>query len=130
MIEKDAERFNKDNFAISQAGIKILAAEKGYAKCEMPITNNHLNADGVVMGGAIFTLADFTASLASNMLNDKCVTLNGNIHFLSPADTKVLFAETKMIKNGKSIAVCDVDITDDNGKLCAKYTGTGYRFSK
>jgi len=127
MIDKQAEFFYNDIFAIKQAGIEILEATKGYAKCKMQITPDHLNADGVVMGGAIFTLADFTASLASNIGSDPTVTLNGTIDFISAGKGSALFAESKMIKDGKSIAICEVDILDDVGKLVAKYKGTGFR---
>ena len=114
MIDKEAEYFYNDIFAIQQAGIVILEATNGYAKCKMDINKNHLNADGFVMGGAIFTLADFTASIASNIGHPTTVTLNGNIDFISAGTGPALFAETKMIKDGKSIALCEVDITNDS----------------
>ena len=57
--------FEKDRFA-KTSGIRLLEASPGYAKAEMVINENHLNAVGVVQGGAIFTLADFTFAVASN----------------------------------------------------------------
>ena len=58
------EAFSGDRFATNRAEIRIVSAQDGAAVCEMPITTEHLNARGTVMGGAIFTLADFTAAVA------------------------------------------------------------------
>ena len=62
------EAFSHDRFATNQANIRIVSAQPDFAVCEMPITPEHLNARGTVMGGAIFTLADFTAAVAANSL--------------------------------------------------------------
>ena len=40
---------------------------KGHSVCEMPIEDIHRNAMGNIMGGAIFTLADFALAIAGNV---------------------------------------------------------------
>ncbi|MBQ4312567.1 MAG: PaaI family thioesterase, partial [Clostridia bacterium] len=52
--------FYNDKFATEAAGIELIDAGEGNARCEMEIKPIHLNAAGTVMGGATFTLADFT----------------------------------------------------------------------
>lgn len=53
-------RFAGDRYATEVTGCEIAAVTPGYARCRMAITPAHRNALGIVMGGAIFTLADFT----------------------------------------------------------------------
>ena len=66
------EAFSHDRFATNQANIRIVSAQPDFAVCEMPITPEHLNARGTVMGGAIFTLADFTAAVAAKAFSAVC----------------------------------------------------------
>ena len=78
--------FSADRFATNAAGIRILKAEDNYALCSMPLGENHLNANGFVMGGAIFTLADFAFAVATNTDPDTMtVSLTSQITYLRPA---------------------------------------------
>ena len=61
-LEEIRAYFAQDKFA-AQAQCSIIEAAPNHAICEMPITENHLNANGTVMGGAMFTLADFTMAI-------------------------------------------------------------------
>ena len=80
-MEKVIELFEKDQFA-KNTGIHIVEVKPGYAECMMTVTENHLNGIGILMGGALFTLADFTFSLAANSHGTIAVTLNATISFL------------------------------------------------
>ena len=66
MNEELTEKFYKDLFASKQTGVIIDEMREGYAKCSFEILPHHKNAYGTVMGGAIFTLADFAVAVASN----------------------------------------------------------------
>ena len=48
---------NGDVFARNM-GASITEIREGYARAEMVVTKEHLNAGGVCQGGALFTLAD------------------------------------------------------------------------
>lgn len=126
MFEDVKDWFANDLFATKAAGITIEDLDRGYAKCEMKVTDTHLNANKVVMGGALFTLADFAFSVASNTIAPT-VSLNCGINYLAPAATDKVCAVATAIKDGKTVCVYKVDITDANGKLCATFTGTGFK---
>jgi acyl-CoA thioesterase len=115
-IEEVRKLFGTDRFAMD-AGIEILEADKNYAKCRMPITPKHTNAGGIVMGGATYTLADFTFAIASNTGQPATVTMDSHISFLSGAKGHELVAEAVCIKAGNKTCCYDVTITDD---LCTK----------
>lgn len=56
----------EDHFAFDLCGIVIEAVGDGTARCSMKLEKKHLNANGVVQGGAIFTLADICFCVAAN----------------------------------------------------------------
>ena len=127
--------FARDIFA-KNAGIEILSVRRGhngkpsYAKCGMHITEGHLNASGYVMGGAIFTLADLTAAVASNVGQPVTVSQAGQISYLHSADCKTLYAEAESPYAGKRTNFTEVTIRDENGTLIAKATFNGFRVQK
>lgn len=121
-------RFQNDRFATQAAGIIIDEATEGYARCSMMLTPRHENARGKPMGGAIFTLADFAASVAANGFaeGEVAITLNGNINFLAEAKGECLIAKAHRVKHGRSTTVYSVDIFDDLETLVARATITGF----
>lgn len=126
-LDKTLDRFLKDNFAIDAVGIEIVDVKENYAKCKIEVKPIHLNGDGVVMGGALYTFADYTFAIAGNYKKPHTVSLNGSISFLSAATDKTLYAEATIIKDGKSTCVGYVNIINDTGKIFATYHGTGFR---
>ena len=54
-LEEIRAFFADDTFALEQCGITIDAVDETSARCSMPITEKHLNANHVAQGGAIFT---------------------------------------------------------------------------
>ena len=123
--EKARELFGTDYFATETTGIVIEKAETNYARCSFRIEKKHLNANHCVMGGALFTLADFTAAVAANGDDMATVTLDSQIHYIRPAKGTYLVAETRCIKSGQKTCVFEVTITDDNDKTVAIATCTG-----
>lgn len=129
-LTKAKEIFSKDIFAYETTGIVIEAAEPGYAKVSLKIEKRHLNALNTVMGGAIFTMADYAFAIASNIGGDIVVTINSQISYLGSAKGSVLHAEAKPIKSGKSTCVYNIEVTDDLGTQIACVSVTGFVKSK
>ena len=119
------DRFSHDRFATVN-GAYIEEVAEGYAKCTMQITDNHKNALGAVMGGAIFTLADFTFAVAANWQENSVVSLNASITFLGKAKGKILIAEAKKIRSGRTTCYYIVEITDELGSQIAHMTSNGF----
>lgn len=118
--------FDGDRFATEAAGAVIEAADDGFARCSMEIRPVHRNARGAVMGGAIFTLADFAFAVASNCAGTGVVTLNSQISYLGTAKGNRLIAEAKRVKQGRSTGYYTVSVTDELGNHVAEVTGTGF----
>ena len=65
-IKEAREIFANDRYATVLSGAFIEEIGENYAKCSMKITADHRNAYGGIMGGSIYTLADFAFAVASN----------------------------------------------------------------
>ena len=124
-IEEVRELFTNDRFATENDAV-IDQIGDHYAKCSIRLSDRHRNAMGAVMGGAIFTLADFAFAVASNWQEPGTVSLNSNITYLSTSKGTILTAEAVCIKNGRSTCCYQVNISDETGTLLAAVTTTGY----
>ena len=125
-IEEAREYFKNDLFAMN-AGITLDELWEGGCVCSMPIGDMHKNAAGGVMGGAIFTLADFSFAAASNNMHRTTVAQQVSVNFLSGTKGSRLFARAQCKKDGKTTCVYNIDVTDDLGKDIAQFIGTGYK---
>lgn len=113
-LEEIRERFQRDRFATEVTGIVIDQAEPGRAVCSLVLEGRHMNANGVPMGGAVFTLADFTCAVAANGCSERVtVSQNVSITFLAPAKGKRLIAEASCLREGRTTALFAVDIRDE-----------------
>ncbi len=130
-LEEVREMFAKDRFATEQTGAAIEEVAPHYARCSMKITDSHRNAYGGVMGGAIYTLADFAFAVASNFDQENAtVSITGNAAFLSASRGSMLFAEAVLLKDGKNNCFYEVKVTDDLDKQIAVVNFTGAHVSK
>ena len=124
-VEEAAEFFGKDRFATETAGIVIEEVSDGFSRVSMTVTDRHRAAHGGVMGGALFTLADFAFAVACNTPESITVTISSSINFLSGAKTDELTAVCRRVKNGRRVCFCETQITDSSGTLVATVSAVG-----
>ena len=128
-LEKAREFFGGDFYATKASGIVIDEVGDHYARCSMEITRNHQNAYGGVMGGATFTLADYTFAVASNFNQVQTVSVTSQINFIGMAKGKKLLSESHLIKDGRSTCLYEINITDELGTKVAFATFTGMKLN-
>lgn len=119
----------KDRFA-AQNGMCLTAFEDGCCTCGMDIRPDHQNAFGGVMGGAVFSLAEFAFGVCANNDHLPSVALEMHIHFLSASKGSRLTARAVRVKSGRSTCVYEVRVTDNLGKDIALVTATGFKLSQ
>lgn len=124
-LDEVRERFANDRFATVNGAV-IEAVEEGYARCSMELNETHRNALGAVMGGAIFTLADFAFAVASNWNKESRVSLTATISFLGRAKGSKLIAEAHKIREGRKTCYYEVAISDELGSQVAHMTSNGF----
>lgn len=125
LLERAKSTFGRDLYATEVTGIEITAVAENYAKCELTIDARHKNAMGAVMGGVIFTLADFCFAVAANAESLSVVSVASNIVYLNAVRGEKLFAEAHCLKSGRKNCFFRISITDDQGTLVAEVTETG-----
>src|SRR3974390_945432 len=86
--------FKNDHFA-ARSNIELLTLAPGQSRAKMTVQPHHWNSVGTVMGGAIFTLADFAFAAASNSHGTVAVAINVSITFMKTAQTGPLWARAK-----------------------------------
>ena len=100
------------------------------ARLRMPRDPRSIRPGGTVSGPTMFKLADFSvyALLLAQLGEDAlpAVTTNMTINFLSrPEAGADLIAHTRLIKQGKRLAVAEIEIySEGNPEMVAHATGT------
>ena len=125
-IEKVREFFENDRFAVTNGAYIDEIGDK-FAVVSMAIESRHRNAVDTVMGGAVFTLADFAFAVAANHEKVGTVSLSANISFLKASRGSKLIARAECMRDGRTTCYYRVTITDDTGALISEVTINGYK---
>lgn len=123
---KTFELMNKDEF-IHYCGIELTEVGNGEATSRMVVKPTHLNGLGSVQGGALFTLADFTAAAAANSREKHAVSLDGSIDFIKGVSHGTLTAHATETSLKRTIASYNVEIHDEDNNLIATFHAKVYR---
>ena len=126
-LEEIEAVFANDRFATEAAGCRVVSGEHGRAVCSMELADVHRNAMGNVMGGAIFTLADFALAICCNIGEEPTVSVDSSISFFRSTQGAALTATAACDKPGRHLGFYTVTVEDDLGKQIAKMTATCYR---
>lgn len=104
-------------------GIEFVAYEDGYCKTKLKVRPEFINPIGGLHGGLLYTIADSTAGVAAVHLGsgNTVTTVNGDMQFMRPAlNLDYIFAEARIVKDGKRLVFLDVYVTDKEGTILAK----------
>jgi len=106
-------------------GMRLLELSPGYSKVVMKLMPEYQNFNGVVFGGIIMALTDQSFAYASNSLAFPSMATQFNIHFIAGARVDdELTAECRVVRSGKRAGISEMTVTNQEGKLIAKATGT------
>lgn len=121
-IEALGRKFHFSNTA-RQFGFQLEHAEIGRAKLRMKVQPRHMQVHGVVHGGVLASLADTAGGLALYLglpRGSRAATVEMKMNFLEPVQSGVVFAEAKILRQGKYLAVIECDLTNEHKKMVAK----------
>jgi acyl-CoA thioesterase len=125
-LEDARDYFSRDRFA-TENGVTLDALDGERAVTSMTIADRHRNAFGGVMGGAIFTLADFAFAALTNGRGRLTVAQQVSINYLAAPKGARLVATARYRKDGRATCVVDVDVADDAGRDVAQFVGVGFK---
>ena len=125
-MEKLKNFFKDDTLAVTM-GIQIVSASFEKAVCTMTVSDDFLNAIGGVHGGTIYSLADFTFAVASNLGGKLSVTLDASVTYFRPAKDRKLVATAKLVSYTKHTCNYNIEVVDGENRLIAVVSMNGYR---
>ena len=112
-IEEAREFFKGDKFS-TNLGVQLDELSYERCQCSLELNDGHKNAVGGVMGGVMFTLADFAFAVLSNNLHSPTVAQQVSVNYLSAPKGKKLIAHAVCKKNGRSSSIINVDVVDES----------------
>ena len=122
---------SKDEPIASFLNMELAELSAGYAKVTMKLTEDYQNFHGLTFGGIIMALADQAFGYASNSLAYPSVASQFNTYFIASARAgDELTAECRVVKSGKRTGFSEVTITNQEGRLIARASGTTIPLSK
>lgn len=94
-------------------------------RTRLPHRPELLNSRGAVHGGALMSALDFTLSAAARAHAKDCgmATIDMTTHFMRPAMGEVII-EARCLRLGASLAFCDGQALDADGKILATASAT------
>ena len=125
-VEEARGYFAKDLFA-TENGVVLDELTSIGAVCSLALSARHRNAEGGVMGGAIFTLIDLAFAAAATTAHKPIVAQQVSMNFLSGSRGNRLTAKAVCRKDGKTSCVYQVDVSDDLGRDVAQAVVTGFK---
>jgi uncharacterized protein (TIGR00369 family) len=111
------EVIERGEHLFQQLLIRDLPSPEGHLAIEMDVRPEFSNVRGALQGGLIAVLIDMCAG---RLAYQSCDHVNGfstatsdlNVHFLSPVTEGPARAEARVIRQGKSSIVLQVEVTD------------------
>ena len=104
-------------------GMELVDVKKGWAKVRLPFDKKLTHPLGIAHGGAIFSPADSAIAMALMGLvkrDEIFTTVEMKMNYLKPFAGGEITAEARIIHQGNTIALGEVDVVNSKGTLIAK----------
>jgi acyl-CoA thioesterase len=124
-LEQITAFFNRDVFATGN-GMRIVEVRVGYARAEMTVGPSHMNAVGIVQGGAAFTLADLAFAGASNSHGVVAVACQADMTYFKAVRSGKLTAVAEEVCRTRSLSTCVVRVFDEREQAVALFKGVAF----
>jgi 1,4-dihydroxy-2-naphthoyl-CoA hydrolase len=104
-------------------GLDIVEVEPGRVRARIPVTNHVKQALGLVHGGVYAAAAESISTMGTYLAvhedGNVAMGLSNATSFLRPITAGTVHVEARARHSGATTWMWDVDITDDDGRLCA-----------
>lgn len=127
-IEKVRKLMEKDRYAAETTGAVIESIDDdGRVTVRLDINEGHFNSAGRVMGGAIYTIADY--AFASTVYANECYStaINCSMEYLSAGRGSYLTARGYLDKAGRNVIFGGADVFDETGRMIARMSVQSFR---
>jgi 1,4-dihydroxy-2-naphthoyl-CoA hydrolase len=104
-------------------GLEVVESSPDLVRAQVAVRDEVKQPMGLVHGGVFASMAESIASLATAMAvlpeGRSAQGLSNQTSFLRPITSGTIHAEARRRHRGRTTWVWEVDITDDDGRLCA-----------
>jgi 1,4-dihydroxy-2-naphthoyl-CoA hydrolase len=104
-------------------GLRLVSATDSEIRAEVPVRDELKQPAGLVHGGVFASIAEAVASMGTwwTVHHDgkAAMGLSNQTSFLRPITEGTIHAVARLRHRGRTTWVWEVDITDDDGRLCA-----------
>jgi uncharacterized protein (TIGR00369 family) len=109
--------------------LKILTEElgKGTARLSLPVEPQFTNSLGTAHGGVIMSLLDVAVCTAARTLHPDSIgviTIDMSTSFIGGAVSARLYADARVLKDGRSMSFVEGEARNEDGSLVAKVIAT------
>ena len=111
----------------SALGMRMISGSDGRAEFQYTADGRHANPMGTLHGGILCDLADgaMGMALASSLAEgESFTTLELKMNFLRPVKEATLSAKARTIARGRTVAMMECDVLDEEGRLVARASAT------
>lgn len=113
--------------------LDLVQSSGGAAVVSLDVKPSHMNAVGVLHGGAVFTLVDASMACAimeTLNLGETCVSVEIKVNNVAPVKEGTIVARSAIGHRGKTLVHIETDVRTSHGRLVAKGLGTFFVRSK
>jgi uncharacterized protein (TIGR00369 family) len=109
-------------------GTELSSTEEGRAVVSLHAEERHLNPNGTVHGGVVYTLVDVSMAEALKTMvegDERPVTIEIKVNYLEPGKPGTLTSTAQVRKGGKRLVIVEAEVAQgDGGEIVALATGT------
>src|SRR4051812_24339117 len=127
MTEKDRLAFTREYQKkipyIGHLGIQTEMLGDGIARLWLPVDKPLTNSMGTVHGGVIMSLLDVAVCTAARTLHADsigAITIDMSTSFIGGGTSARLYAEARVLKDGRSMTFVEAEAKNEDGSLVAK----------
>lgn len=99
----------------------------GTAVWRLDVVPELLNPHGVLHGGAVYTMVDYSmgsVTMGALAPDETCATIEIKISYLASVRGGRLTCKTEIVKQGRKVVFLESKVRDTNGKLVATASGS------
>ena len=104
--------------------MRLTEVREGFCAGELTVVPESLNPMGKVHGGCLAALADTVCASVVRSYGRRGVTLDSTVHYLAAARGSRIRCEGRIVRMGRSVAVCSATLLDERGVTVAVGTYT------
>jgi uncharacterized protein (TIGR00369 family) len=122
-----AREYQKKIPFVSHLKILTETLGEGTARLSMPIEPHLTNSLGTAHGGVIMSLLDVALCTAARTLHPESIgviTIDLSTSFIGGASGKKLYADARVMRDGRSMSFVEAEAKNEDGSLVAKAIAT------